>query len=98
MYTITMIEKISNEPVPMNPALRETIVQQLRSALDEKRNSLRNDVVTEIHNALMYAEVPEEDAEADEHYRTAAQKIVESGVLSIDELEDVVRECKAQFE
>ncbi len=93
-----MHESPSNEPVLMDPALREAIVQQLKTALDLKRNSLPGEVVTEIHNALMYAEVPEEDAEADGNYRTAAQKIVELGILSKEDLAEVIRGCKAQFE
>ncbi len=87
-----------NEPKkPMQPELRESVVQQLRAALDEKRGSLPDDVVTEIHNMLMNAEVPEEDADADESYRAATQRVVESGILSKDELEELVRNCEAEF-
>lgn len=81
----------------MQPELRESVVQQLRAALDEKRGSLPDDVVTEIHNMLMNAEVPEEDADADESYRAATQRVVESGILSKDELEELVRNCEAEF-
>jgi hypothetical protein len=81
------------------PDARVTAAQSLREALENwmGTDQARRTSTVRIWNDLLTADIPDDDPEADEAFKRAGRDMVRNGILSAQELKDLIASVKEQF-